>query len=1110
MIITIYKNKWIIGKNDTIGKVIIGEVKMKILKRVGISSLILLIIYGVFGFFFLPNILKNIINENAQKTLNRPISMESISFNPFIFEMDIEKFFIHSVDKGRTLAGVRELRINIDPFDLIGGEIRISQIKLSSPFITLHKDKTGKFNFSDLLESNKDENDTDKSKTKLPKFVIEKFAIRRGKLNFIDETGLKVFSQTLKPINFTLKDFSPMKEHANALSLHIEIDDGAYLDYSGKVNSVEPLRLEGVLNLHSGRLYTQWKYFQDQLGFIVADGSLDASMSYSADFSEEKPKIYINQYQVAINQLRLQEKGKKEDIFKLPSLKVSGSADVSNQTLKVDNFDIKGFSIKATRNAKGEINWLGYFPPSQKSPDNNVSQEKGWNLEVAKLNIQMKDSSFEEHYAPRAYKTGFEELNLGLKDVRIESNVFSLPFMDVHLQNIKLQTLDQEVPFSVERLKMQARAELAQEDINVSMFLLDGLSVKMKKDVEGKLSYLSYIPKSDQKSVQKEKSSMQWVVEKILIKNSELAFSNHYDALNGLTTLEDIEVKIEDLSSKKGTWAKSQLNMKINKTANLGMKSKIRQNPLKIVSSLDMKGLDLVKMQAYMDKKANIDIKRGSMDLNFDLVHDDKGTEIIANVQMNQVNMAERYEGKTFFAFSKLRIKELDLSLNPNQLKIEQVDILEPYARMKIDENKTSNLHNISVQASKEEDNATKDPFAVFIGKVNFKEGRGEFSDLSLPLPFKTDIHDLNGRMIGLGTLSDIKSVVNLDGTIDKYGLMKIEGSLLSSNPKVFTDMRLKFQNIDMTNLSPYTGKFIGHELKEGKMNVELSYKIDDAQMMGGNRIILKRMNLGEAVESDDAISAPVGLAIALLKDSEGVIDLDVPVSGDVNAPEFAIGKVVWTALKNLITGVATAPFRFLGDILGVSADELENIEFEEGKYTLLPPQKETLDKLSEALISKKMLLLKVAGSYDEKRDLLAIQTALLYEEALSKLDDKTTDISKMDREELDRLLKEMYLSHFAKDKFDSMEEKIDAKEISDEVKVFELREGMKQALIEDQKVSKEDLIALARSRGQSIMNYLIEKGVEGQRLEGLDPVEVNIQTQDNEYIPTKLELAAK
>ena len=1084
---------------------------MKIAKLLGKVLILLIFLYGMIGFFLLPGIVKDEVSKNTESILKRKVSLEGVSVNPFSFEVTLDTLIIHSKGKERTLGGVKILEVNLDPLDFIFGDIKVSNVKLVSPFLTLHKNREGKFNFSDLLSSESNTSGPSEEKTPLPSLVVEKFSIRQGKINFIDETGSETFSQTLSPINFTLRDFSTKQNHENQLSLYIEIDDGAYVDYRGKINSVEPLRLEGELSLHSGRLYTQWKYFQDSLGFVVADGSLDAFMSYNADFSGDKAHVYINKYHVSIDKLRLQEKGSKENILKMPSFKLEGSADLGEQEIRISTFSIKDFSIKAKRDKEGMVNWLNYFPASHDTEESNSSEQSPWKIEIAKFDLGMKDSSFEEHYAPKAYITSFEELGIGLKNVKINSKEFRIPSFDFTLSQMSLHDMDNNeyIPFSLEELGIKGSAELKEQGVIIDNISLDGMHSKVIKDEKAVLSFLSYIPYKGQEQP-KESSSMIWEVKNLSMKNSRVDFTNRYDAVDGLTKIDNIDLKINNLSSKEGSWASSTLAMNINKDAKVHVSSKIRQSPLKVHSKFVMKGFNLVKMQPYVNKKANVDINSGSIDLDFKLEHDEKQTKLLANMQMNNLKMLERREGKPFFAFSKLLVKDIDLTLKPDQIKIAKIDIYKPYARMKIDVNKTTNLQDLIIPTVNEDTNTSKKPFPIFIGKVDFKNGKGEFSDLSLPLPFKTDVHELNGQMLALGTLSNIKTTIDLDGTVDEYGLMKINGTLLSAKPKNYTDISVKFQNIDMTNLSPYTGKFIGYKLREGKMNVELSYKINDSQMLGGNRIILKKMNLGEEVESEDAISAPVSLAIALLKDSNGNIDLDVPVSGDVDAPEFGIGKVVWTAFKNLIVGVATAPFKFLGDMLGVSPDKLENIEFEEGKYTLLPPQKETLDKLAEAFISKKMLILKVAGAYDSKRDLLAIKTALFYEEALLQLEDKTTDLSKMDREELGRLLKEMYVVHFRKEKLTALKEKIEVKEISEEAKNLELRDSMKLALIADQKVSKDDLLVLARSRAQRIIGYLVEKGIDAQRLELLESAAIEVGVHENEYIPTKLELGAK
>lgn len=196
--------------------------------------------------------------------------------------------------------------------------------------------------------------------------------------------------------------------------------------------------------------------------------------------------------------------------------------------------------------------------------------------------------------------------------------------------------------------------------------------------------------------------------------------------------------------------------------------------------------------------------------------------------------------------------------------------------------------------------------------------------------------------------------------------------------------------------------------------------------------------------------------------------------------------------------------------MLGISAEELENVNFEEGRAVLLPPEREKMDKLSSALAEKKMLILKLVGTYDGKRDLLTMQTDMLYEEALSKLEDNTTDISHMDRDDLDDLFKGVYVEHFGKEKLNELEDRVEEKDLNtkDEKELF--RQEIKSALIQDQKVTQKDLTQLAAQRAQNIRSYLLTKGIALDRVELLKSVEIELSAEESEYIPIKLELGAK
>ncbi|MDO8943662.1 MAG: DUF748 domain-containing protein, partial [Desulfobacterales bacterium] len=208
------------------------------------------------------------------------------------------------------------------------------------------------------------------------------------------------------------------------------------------------------------------------------------------------------------------------------------------------------------------------------------------------------------------------------------------------------------------------------------------------------------------------------------------------------------------------------------------------------------------------------------------------------------------------------------------------------------------------------------DPFPYRVRRVLVSEGRVDFADLSLPTPFGTKIHELKGMVAGISSARDARAQVELDGRVDEYGIAKIKGELNTADPKAFTDIGVIFRNVEMSSFTPYSGKFAGRKIDSGKLSVDLKYKVAQGQLSGDNQIVVERLVLGEKVESPEAMDLPLDLAIALLEDSNGVIDLGLPVKGDLDSPEFSFGAVVWKAFVNLLTKIVTSPFRALGAIL--------------------------------------------------------------------------------------------------------------------------------------------------------------------------------------------------
>jgi hypothetical protein len=283
----------------------------------------------------------------------------------------------------------------------------------------------------------------------------------------------------------------------------------------------------------------------------------------------------------------------------------------------------------------------------------------------------------------------------------------------------------------------------------------------------------------------------------------------------------------------------------------------------------------------------------------------------------------------------------------------------------------------------------TSEPFPIRIRRVRLQDAKLDFTDLSLRPQFGAHIYEMNGIITGLSSKRDARSQIELDGRVDDYGLARVRGQLNPFAPADNTDLNVIFKNVDMVSASPYSMKFAGYKIAEGKISLDLQYKVRNSQLEGNNQVVLDKLTLGERIDSPDALKLPLELALAILKDSNGRIDLGVPVSGNMNDPSFSYGAVVWKALGNIMTKVVTSPFRALGNLFGVSGDKLEAVEFDAGSDTVLPPEREKLKQVAQILAKKPELKLSVPAQYSEANDGAALRQQGLRRAVLAKADVK-------------------------------------------------------------------------------------------------------------------------
>lgn len=324
-------------------------------------------------------------------------------------------------------------------------------------------------------------------------------------------------------------------------------------------------------------------------------------------------------------------------------------------------------------------------------------------------------------------------------------------------------------------------------------------------------------------------------------------------------------------------------------------------------------------------------------------------------------------------AWDTIRWQQLEVDLDKHSVALEKLDIDNYSGRIHIRKDGSINAQNLWEEEINKADEEVKEviaeaeeaaesaPWSVSVPSIEITDSAIDFMDESLPIRFRTVIGDLNGEIFGLSSTPGATTRVDLAGSVDGYAPVKLAGTAEPFASPPLLDLGLSFEGVDMALLSPYSSTFAGYAIERGVLNLDLHYALAKGQLQGNNKVLVDQLKLGDKVESEQALDIPLKLALALLTDSNGVIDMEVPVSGSMDDPSFSIGSVVVDAFLNLITKAVTAPFTLLAGLVDTDED-LQRLNFASGSSQINEAAETKLTQLAEAMGQRPELGLVIIG----------------------------------------------------------------------------------------------------------------------------------------------------
>jgi uncharacterized protein involved in outer membrane biogenesis len=435
---------------------------------------------------------------------------------------------------------------------------------------------------------------------------------------------------------------------------------------------------------------------------------------------------------------------------------------------------------------------------------------------------------------------------------------------------------------------------------------------------------------------------------------------------------------------------------------------------------IKLDGLAIKPAQPYLGHLTTLNLIDGTLSSEGHATYDAKGGQYTGSLALQNLRIVEADGSRPFLAWKSLATKTL--SVSPQRIAIRELLLNGLDTRLIIAKDKSVSLTKIlkpqpDAPPSAPPAPTAPSPFQVGVERLQIQNSQLEFADQSLALPFGTHIHALAGTVVNLSSKEGgAPARLNLGGQIEDYGQAKAEGRIDLFKPTNLLDIKVAFTNVEMTKLTPYAATFAGRRIDSGKLSLNLQYGINNRQLTGNNQVIMDQLTLGDRVESPEAHDLPLDLAIALLEDSNGRIDLGLPVSGSLDDPQFSYGRILWEAFENVLTKIVTSPFRALGALFG-SDDKPDGVVFEPGQSALSPPELENLGRFATALNERPNLTVTVHGTWSDA-DRVALQDLALRKALAGKLglsSDGDPGPITPDQPEVKPALEDLYADQFGK-----------------------------------------------------------------------------------------------
>ena len=532
----------------------------------------------------------------------------------------------------------------------------------------------------------------------------------------------------------------------------------------------------------------------------------------------------------------------------------------------------------------------------------------------------------------------------------------------------------------------QIRFDLAARRVETGKIESDGPELSLNRSANGDIDWLvagsratvndaagdSGNPVSDPK--------FGWSVAGVDIRDGQLSWRDQVPANAAELQLNSMNLSVGPFTNRLDEPVNYRAESVLASGGKLNLDGQLTTGPFNLEMAIAGRELALPAFAPYVQQHMALELPAGLLSVDGSLNLDQQRSPLTGTFSgsASVTGLETRLPGNNqpLLAWQTLQLAPIEYNVNPARLEIGRVTLTDLAANFTRNNDGSHDITNLMTAAPASDSAAAdpdKTPGLIFrIGELQLNNADLGYTDRTMNPELTTRFGQLQGSVSGLSNIPPQQGKVSLKGKVNQVGSLDMSGSIATLGTDQQSDLVLNLENLELPRLSPYSGRYLGYGIAGGKMDLKLDYQLQGTRINASNQIILNRLELGQPMASEQAVGVPIKLGLALLRDGNNVIELNVPVNGDLADPEFQMGNVMMSAFVNVLTKAATSPFALIGslaDIAGLGGEQVQQVSFEPGGIKLTETSTKKLAALAQVLNQKSELILSIRGAAAPKAD---------------------------------------------------------------------------------------------------------------------------------------------